>query len=244
MGCLPWPCLGQADLPLWYCYKTSWISARLCVKPDRPSLAQQYTSLPSPLSRSLPQEEPTRMQFSLLGLSALAASLAPLAAGQGSSGTGQTTRYWDCCKPSCGWGMKTNSGKYIGTCDKSDNPLSGSDTRSGCDSGGSAYMCSNQSPWAVNDTLAYGWAAVKLAGSNEATWCCACYELTFTAAPLQGKKMIVQASNTGGDLGQNHFDLAVSVFNMLCLSSMSTIHVFPSIQLFWHVEIICHPTYI
>lgn len=119
------------------------------------------------------------------------------------------SRYWDCCKPSCGWGMKTNSGKYIQTCDKSDNPLSSSDTKSGCDSGGSAYMCSNQSPWAVNDTVAYGWAAVKLAGSNEQTWCCACYELTFTSGAVAGQKMIVQASNTGGDLGQNHFDIAM-----------------------------------
>lgn len=143
----------------------------------------------------------------LLLLSILAAH----ASGQGASGSGQTTRYWDCCKPSCGWSGKTNSGKYIRTCDKSDNPLSGPDTRSGCDSGGSAYMCSNQSPWAVNETVSYGWAAVKLAGSNEATWCCACYELTFTSGPVQGKKMVVQASNTGGDLGQNHFDLAVSL---------------------------------
>ncbi|KAK6194112.1 hypothetical protein LQW54_011753 [Pestalotiopsis sp. IQ-011] len=135
--------------------------------------------------------------------------LASYASAQGASGSGQTTRYWDCCKPSCGWGMKTNSGKYIQTCDKSDNPLGSSDTKSGCDSGGSAYMCSNQSPWAVNDTMAYGWAAVKLAGSNEQTWCCACYELTFTSGPVSGQKMIVQASNTGGDLGQNHFDLAM-----------------------------------
>ncbi|KAH8202807.1 hypothetical protein TruAng_003078 [Truncatella angustata] len=135
--------------------------------------------------------------------------LATYACAQGSSGSGQTTRYWDCCKPSCGWGMKTNSGKYVGTCDKSDNHLGSSDTKSGCDNGGSAYMCSDQSPWAVNETMSYGWAAVKLSGSNEQTWCCACYELTFTSGSVQGKKMIVQASNTGGDLGQNHFDLAM-----------------------------------
>ncbi|KAH6657357.1 family 45 glycoside hydrolase [Truncatella angustata] len=140
----------------------------------------------------------------------LLSSLATYACAQGSSGSGQTTRYWDCCKPSCGWGMKTNSGKYVGTCDKSDNHLGSSDTKSGCDNGGSAYMCSDQSPWAVNETMSYGWAAVKLSGSNEQTWCCACYELTFTSGSVQGKKMIVQASNTGGDLGQNHFDLAVS----------------------------------
>lgn len=149
------------------------------------------------------------MQFiSILGLSA--ALTANLAAAQGASGSGQTTRYWDCCKPSCAWTEKTNSGKMIGTCSKSDQPLNdGGATKSACDAGGSAFMCSNQSPWAVNDTVSYGWAAVKLSGQTETTWCCACYELTFTSGPVSGKKMIVQASNTGGDLGDNHFDLAV-----------------------------------
>lgn len=38
-------------------------------------------------------------------------------------------------------------------------------------------MCSNESPWAVTDDLAYGYAAVNIAGGSEASWCCACYEL-------------------------------------------------------------------
>ncbi|KAI0861187.1 cellulase-like protein [Xylaria cubensis] len=138
------------------------------------------------------------------------ASFSGMASAQGASGSGQTTRYWDCCKPSCGWTQKTNSGKLIGTCSQSDSPLNDNGaTRSGCDSGGSAYMCSNQSPWAVSESLSYGWAAVRISGQTETTWCCACYELTFTSGPVSGKKMIVQASNTGGDLGQNHFDLAI-----------------------------------
>jgi hypothetical protein len=33
--------------------------------------------------------------------------------------------------------------------------------------------------------------------------------LTFTSGPVAGKKMIVQTTNTGGDLGQNHFDIAM-----------------------------------
>lgn len=40
-------------------------------------------------------------------------------------------------------------------------------------------MCTNQSPWAVNDDLAYGFAAVKLAGKTERDWCCACYEYVY-----------------------------------------------------------------
>lgn len=70
-------------------------------------------------------------------------------------------------------------------------------------------MCSNQSPWAVSDSLAYGWAAATISGGTESSWCCGCYELTFTSTAISGKKMIVQVSNTGGDLGTNQFDLAV-----------------------------------
>ncbi len=126
--------------------------------------------------------------------------------------TGTTTRYWDCCKPSCGWpGKGSLSRGPVGTCDKNDRPLNDNGaTKSGCDNGGNAFMCSTQAPWAVNDTVAYGYAAVRISGSTENAWCCACYELTFTSGPVQGKKLVVQATNTGGDLGANHFDLAVS----------------------------------
>ncbi|RAL58687.1 hypothetical protein DID88_002993 [Monilinia fructigena] len=129
------------------------------------------------------------------------------------SGSGTTTRYWDCCKPSCAWSDKAvlaSGSSPVGTCDIKDSPLSDptANAPSGCN-GGTSYMCSDQSPWAVTDDLAYGYAAVNIAGGNEASWCCACYELTFTSTALAGKKMIVQATNTGGDLGSNQFDLAI-----------------------------------
>ena len=69
-------------------------------------------------------------------------------------------------------------------------------------------MCSNQSPFEVNG-IGYGFAAVKLSGQTEADTCCSCYQLTFTNTAALGKTMIVQATNTGGDLGRNHFDLAI-----------------------------------
>ncbi|KAJ4358374.1 uncharacterized protein N0V89_002956 [Didymosphaeria variabile] len=126
------------------------------------------------------------------------------------SGSGKTTRYWDCCKGSCGWAGKAPVNQPIRSCDKSDNPLADMAAKSACDNGGGvAHMCSNQSPWAVDDKLAYGFAAVKLAGSTENAWCCSCYELTFTSGPVAGQQLVVQATNTGGDLGQNHFDLAM-----------------------------------
>ncbi|KAB5589688.1 putative effector protein/endoglucanase [Ceratobasidium theobromae] len=146
----------------------------------------------------------------------------------GQSGNGVTTRYWDCCKPSCGWPNKANVHAPVRSCDKRNNPLADHNTQSGC-TGGGAFACSSnviinhvilrqlrltsklglKTPWAVNDNLSYGFAAVRIRGSSEASWCCQCYELTFTNGPAAGKKMIVQATNTGGDLGNNHFDLMI-----------------------------------
>jgi hypothetical protein len=128
-----------------------------------------------------------------------------------SQSTGVTNRYWDCCKPSCGWTGKitlASGSNPVTSCDASDNPITNYDAKSGCD-GGSTYMCSSQQPWAVSDSLSYGFAAVAISGGTEASWCCACYELTFTSGPVAGKKLVVQATNTGGDLGSNQFDLAV-----------------------------------
>lgn len=128
------------------------------------------------------------------------------------SGNGKTTRYWDCCKPSCAWSGKASfKTGPVQSCDKGDNVLADADTKSACDNGGPAFMCSDESPWAVSDSLAYGFAAVSISGGTEASWCCACYELTFTSGPVSGKKMVVQATNTGGDLGQNHFDIGVRI---------------------------------
>ncbi|RYO81950.1 hypothetical protein DL762_006854 [Monosporascus cannonballus] len=120
--------------------------------------------------------------------------------------TGRTTRYWDCCKPSCSWSGKADVSAPVTTCDKNDRLLSSPSTRSGCD-GGSAFTCSNMSPWVVSDNLSYGYAATAITGKTESDWCCACYQLQFTSGPVSGKKMIVQSTNTGGDLGSNHFDL-------------------------------------
>jgi hypothetical protein len=123
---------------------------------------------------------PTHDQKSIIMVSVKQLALLALATGlatvEAQSGTGKTTRYWDCCKGSCGWSGKANVNKPITSCDKSDNPLADMAAKNGCESGGQAYMCSNQSPWSVSDSLAYGFAAVKLAGGTEATWCCACYE--------------------------------------------------------------------
>ncbi|KAH7016103.1 RlpA-like double-psi beta-barrel-protein domain-containing protein-containing protein, partial [Microdochium trichocladiopsis] len=58
----------------------------------------------------------------------------------------------------------------------------------------------NMSPWAVNNNLAYGYAATTIHGHNESSWRCACYN---------NKTMIIQATNTERDLVLNPFDLLV-----------------------------------
>ncbi|KAF2688485.1 carbohydrate-binding module family 1 protein [Lentithecium fluviatile CBS 122367] len=124
-------------------------------------------------------------------------------------GTGSTTRGWSCCKNSCSWNNKAPVDKPVLSCDAQNNPLTNPARRDGCESGGGAFACSDLSPWAASNDLAYGWAGVNLAASNESSWCCSCYSLTFTSGPVNGKKMIVQVTNTGNDLGDDQFDLAI-----------------------------------
>lgn len=90
---------------------------------------------------------------------------------------GVTTRYWDNCKPSCAWPGKAQVSEPVRTCNRQDlwpNPLD-PNAQSACGPG-EAFACSNNGPWAVNDNLAYGFAAAKLQGQSEWNWCCTCYE--------------------------------------------------------------------
>jgi hypothetical protein len=121
--------------------------------------------------------------------------------------TGKTTRYWDCCLASCSWqeNCKTDGAQGVVRSCKVDGITPFTDlsnlwrVKSGCN-GGSVYMCNDQQPWAINDNVAYGFVA-----SHEK--CCTCQRLKFTSGPIAGKQMIVQTTNTGGDLSSNHFDI-------------------------------------
>ncbi|POR36321.1 Uncharacterized protein TPAR_03480 [Tolypocladium paradoxum] len=106
------------------------------------------------------------------------------------SGSGHSSRYWDCGKPSCAWSGKASVSAAVRTCDKNDNPLSDPNTKSGCD-GGTAFACTNNSPWAVNDNLAYGFAATAINSGTESSWCCAC-----SVPPTRGDLMV-----PGGGVG-------------------------------------------
>lgn len=122
--------------------------------------------------------------------------------------SGVTTRYWDCCKPSCGWWGKAPFTKPVIACDSQDSPVAYS-TQSACQPKGGAYTCSNQRPFQIARNLSLGFAAVRLRGKSEADWCCKCYRLRFLDPLLKDKEMIVQATNTGWDLSDNHFDIAM-----------------------------------
>jgi len=124
---------------------------------------------------------------------------------------GFTTRYWDCCKASCGW--SANSGnKPVHTCGKDGTSTVGNDTQSAC-SGGSGYMCYWGAPWAVNDQLSYGFAAYN------GVSCGTCFQLQFTgkgqyngsdpgSVAIKDKMMIVQVINIG-NISSGQFDLLI-----------------------------------
>ncbi|GMG27146.1 unnamed protein product [Ambrosiozyma monospora] len=131
----------------------------------------------------------------------------------GFSGSTEITRYWDCCAPSFCWEGKSNSTSgRVAVCDSNGDTLQvdGNNFQSGC-VGGKAYMCADQVPWAINDNLAYGFAAASVIGASEDTLACACFKLTFTSTSIKGKQMIVQITNTGGGthMTNNAFDLAL-----------------------------------
>jgi len=127
--------------------------------------------------------------------------------------SGKTTRYWDCCKPSCGWSANASQGgkSAAKSCGKDGTSQVGADVQSSCNNGG-AFQCYWGAPWSVSDTVSYGFAATG--GGN--SFCGKCFQLDFTgtgatssSSALKGKSLIVQAINIGGDVVNNQFDLLI-----------------------------------
>jgi hypothetical protein len=131
------------------------------------------------------------------------------------SGTnGWASRYWDCCKPSCGW--TANSNPAVPSCAKDGTTRVGADGKNGCEGGGSAFECYDFSPWYDAGTnMAYGFAAYN------GVACGTCFMLQFTGsanggssdknggdAKLKGQQMIVQVINIGG-IQANQFDVLI-----------------------------------
>ncbi|KAL6607523.1 hypothetical protein LY90DRAFT_460043 [Neocallimastix californiae] len=124
---------------------------------------------------------------------------------------GITTRYYDCCKPSCSWPGKAEVTQPVRQCAVDGKTLlTDFSAPSACqtDVEGISHMCEDQQPWAVSDVLSYGFAAAALPG-GESESCCACYAITFSEPPIRGKQIVVQVTNTGADVGSNQFDLQI-----------------------------------
>ncbi|HEY6724322.1 MAG TPA: hypothetical protein VI197_09825 [Polyangiaceae bacterium] len=125
---------------------------------------------------------------------------------------GWASRYWDCCKPSCGW--SGNSSNPVNSCDISDNDIGVNDMRrNGCEAGGDTYTCHTMAPWAYSTEVSFGFAAIN------GVSCGTCFHIQFTgtagnggngpgAAALANKHMIVMATNIGG-IQQGQFDLLI-----------------------------------
>jgi hypothetical protein len=151
---------------------------------------------------------------------------------------GYATRYWDCCKPHCGWTANVTGSAPLAVCDRSDNSLaSNPDAANSCE-GGPGYLCHSMAPWAADSKLAYGFAAVAARGDI----CGKCYQLQFSgrshnagddpgAAALAGKTMIVQSINIGGDVGSNQFDIAIPGGGVGAFNACSTQWGVPSSEL-------------
>ena len=143
--------------------------------------------------------------------------------------SGWASRYWDCCKPACGWKGNVSRGNPMMSCDKNDSSLGGNyDAVNACQGGGTAYMCWSGVPWSADDTLAYAFAAAS--GSNYA--CGRCYQLQFTGTnntsgdkkgtpALNGKTMIVQVINNGG-VQATQFDLLIPGGGVGALNACAT----------------------
>jgi len=110
---------------------------------------------------------------------------------------------------SCSWSENTNAKHPVNAYQKDGRTIFNKfdwTIGSAC-SGGSGYMCSNNQPWAINDNVAYGFVAAGFSSGSQKDWCCTCQRLQFTSGPINGKQMVVQITNTGGDLRNNHFDI-------------------------------------
>lgn len=129
--------------------------------------------------------------------------------------SGYATRFWDCCKPHCGWEGNLPEGvNALPSCNISNAPLADLSSASSCE-GGDAHTCYGLTPFSISDDLAYGYAA-----TSSGDVCGRCFQLQFTgesfnspgdpgSAALAGKTMIVQAINIGYDVSNGQFDLLV-----------------------------------
>jgi hypothetical protein len=110
-----------------------------------------------------------------------------------------TTRYWDCCRQA-----GSNYGGSM-TCDNNNNSIA-SNSNSAC-SGGNGFTCWDMVPWEVSCTVSYAYAAMSTSNFN--SYHGKCFQLDFYNSGLNGKSLIVQVTNDGGDVANNQFDILI-----------------------------------
>lgn len=103
----------------------------------------------------------------MVGYASAAPEIIPVP--NGVSGKGITTRYWDCCKPSCAWWENLGpSGKTVPvrSCAKDGKSNIDIEQETGCyvNTTSASYMCTDQTPWQYNDTISYGFVAASFTG--------------------------------------------------------------------------------
>ena len=138
----------------------------------------------------------------------------------GASGSGWATRYWDCCKPSCSW-QENSGGNPARQCTNKGKTESTDWGGGSVCSGGGLMTCTSQIPFTVDgcDNIGFAFAAVPASNGGQ---CGHCYELTFTGEghynstnantktlKKLGKKLIIMATNIGGDVQQGQFDIMI-----------------------------------
>ncbi|CAG9862504.1 unnamed protein product [Phyllotreta striolata] len=148
----------------------------------------------------------------------------------GVSGVGTTTRYWDCCKPTCSWPGNVEYKKPVKACKADGVTANDPENQSGC-VGGQSYVCTNQAGYAKNSTLAYGFVAARFHDTTR-NMCCSCVLFTFHTqwpSKLNGTQMLVQVTNTGNapESKTNLFDIAmpgsgVGYYTQGCTSQWNT----------------------
>jgi hypothetical protein len=94
----------------------------------------------------------------------------------------------------------------VKVCNKNDEHLTNQQAarvESSC-SDGAGFLCSDFQARPVAEDLSYGFVITK--GSEN---CCKCFQLEWTDGPAMGKKMQVQAINSGGNLENDVRDFIV-----------------------------------
>ena len=121
--------------------------------------------------------------------------------------------------PSCAWN-ENSGGNPTKACDAKGKNNIGNGAGSVCSGGGGA-TCTSQIPFTVDGCEEYGFAFAAVPASNGGQ-CGKCFQLTFTGEghynstnantkrlKSKGKKLIVMATNIGGDVQQGQFDILI-----------------------------------